>query len=359
MLEIRKQFPALKNCIYTNTATSGLLYENLLEWRQNHDLDFLIGGSEMRFESYQIIDDARSTVAKFLGGTADEVALVPNFSIGFNFLMEGLPKNSNVMLLATDYPSVNWPVEERGFNIHYAKIDANLEANIREVIQNKKIDVFIFSIVQWVNGILIDLDFIRTLKSEFNDLLIVADGTQFCGMYDFDFPKSGIDVFGASAYKWLLAGYGNGFFMVRESAQDFFSIKSIGSGSVEGNPAKRHQIPFYKYLEPGHLDSLNFGSLKFSMNFLNNIGMQEIHRHNLSLSKMAKDGLQELGLLADDLATRKWHSTIFNIKDDGALFEKLTQNNVVCAQRGDGIRLSFHFYNVVDEVVKILGILKK
>ena len=59
------------------------------------------------------------------------------------------------------------------------------------------------------------------------------------------------------------------------------------------------------------------------------------------------------------VATRELHSTIFNIKAKQQVFDKLLQENVVCAQRGDGIRLSFHIYNTIDEIEAVTDILKK
>ena len=44
MEKLRKQFPLLSQSIYANTAASGLMYDDLLAWRQEHDLDYLIGG---------------------------------------------------------------------------------------------------------------------------------------------------------------------------------------------------------------------------------------------------------------------------------------------------------------------------
>ena len=359
MKAFRKQFPVLKQGIYANTAMSGLLYDDLLEWRQGHDLDFMVGGGQMKFESMKLFPEIRKTLANFFMASKKEVALVPNFSLGLNLLLEGLPKNSNVLLLETDYPSVNWPVEDREFKVHYAKIDRNMEAHIYEAITKNDIDVFVFSMVQWVNGIYIDLDFLTKLKERFPDLLLLADGTQFCGMYEFDFNKSPIDVMGASGYKWLLGGYGNGFFLIKKEAQQRFSIKSTGNGSVQGDPSKRAKMTFCRHLEPGHLDTLNFGSLKFSLDFLHKIGMQHIAAHNQVLASKAKDGLAEIGLLEDEVVHRKQHSTIFNIKGDKALLKKLTQKGVFCSSRGDGIRLSFHFYNTTKEIDKIIKILKK
>ena len=43
------KFPVLNNCVYLDTARSGLLYNELEIWRNNHDKEFLEGGSQFRF----------------------------------------------------------------------------------------------------------------------------------------------------------------------------------------------------------------------------------------------------------------------------------------------------------------------
>lgn len=358
MQKLRNKFPVLKQCIYANTAVTGLLSEDLMEWRQEHDLDYLIGGSHMKGKSFEETPQINATVGRFFNCKAKNVALVPNFTLGLNMLLEGLPKNQTILLLKTDYPSLNWSFETRGFTLDYLEIDANLEARIYDKIKAGGIDVLALSLVQWINGIKIDLDFLKRLKSEFEDLIIIVDGTQFCGTSQFNFEDSGIDILGASAYKWLLSGYGNGFVLVKEEVKNRFQLKSIGNGSVNRDITKRNAIPFCKHLEPGHLDSLNFGSLKFSLDFLHNIGIEHISNQIQTLSRKAKTGFSALGLLEDHVSNRSIHSTIFNIKGDQRLFEKLSNENVVCSQRGAGIRLSFHFYNTESEIDTILSILK-
>ena len=58
------------------------------------------------------------------------------------------------------------------------------------------------------------------------------------------------------------------------------------------------------------------------------------------------------------MVDRKTHSTIFNIKADDAIFKRLTDNNIICSQRGDGIRLSFHLYNTEKDIDAIINALK-
>ncbi len=359
MEKIRKLFPVLSQNIYADTATAGLLSEDLMEWRQEHDIDYLIGGSRMKIKAMQHqIPEVRQTVARFFGCKKENVALVPNFSIGMNMLLEGLDKRQRVLLLENDYPSLNWPFESRGFPISYVKIDAALEQHIWDKIKSDSINVLALSVVQWLNGIRIDLDFLCQLKKDFPDLIIIADGTQFCGTTNFDFEDSAIDILGGSGYKWLLAGYGNGFMLFKEDIMERFSLKTTGFNAANAELSKKNEIRFSKHFEPGHLDTLNFGSLKFSLEFLDTVGKDTVEAQLRKLSSHAKKAFTALGLLDIEVTGRPQHSTIFNIAGNDATFQKLSSNGVICAQRGRGIRLSFHCYNTENEVDQIVRILK-
>lgn len=358
MDKIRKEFPVLRKGVYVNTAVFGPFYDSLIDWRQEHDLDFLLHGSDMRERSLKIMSDARKTVGGFFKCKAENVALVNNFSTGLNLLLEGLDTSKKVLLVENDYPSVNWPFESRGFDISYVKMGANVEGQIRDNILSRNIDVLALSLVQWLDGFLIDFEFIKNLKNDFPDLIIIADGTQFCGTEEFNFETSGIDVLGASAYKWLLSGYGNGFMLFSEKVKDQVSLNTIGFNAANADFDKKNTVRFAKKFEPGHLSCLNFGSLKYSLDFMKGIGMDKITQHNQELSRKAKQEFINLGLLDPHIMKRKKHSTIFNLKIDNRKFQSLLDNNVLCAQRGDGVRLSFHFYNNDDDLNAIVRILK-
>jgi len=355
---IRQGFPALRTTVYTNTATSGLLHEDLLEWRQEHDLDFLIGGSEAKAEVHLLLKETRETVGRFFNFNGEHVALVPSFSQSLNLLLEGLSTSEKVLLLKGDYPSLNWPFESRDFTLTHLPIGPDLEQRIRDEIKQKGHTVFACSAVQWLNGLKMDFEFIKELKNDFPNLLIIMDGTQYCGGEFFDFGNSGVDILGASGYKWLLSGYGNAFLMIKPEVQDRFRLRSSGYGSGRNAKYQKDGRTFCKHLEPGHLDSLNFGSLQFSMKFLMEIGLEDIGTHNQGLSEVFKAFASEHHLLQPYVRDRKQHSTIFNIKGDTVLFQKLWSNNIICAQRGEGIRLSFHFYNTISDVNDVLTIVK-
>ena len=355
----KEGFPILNKYVYANTASSGLIHESTIEWRKQHDKEFLEGASNMRMESAKIITESRALVGDFFGCKYENVALVQNFSLGLNILLEGIDKNKKVLLLENDYPSVNWSFENRNFPISYCKINEHLEDNIREKIESEDISILALSLVQWVNGIKVDLDFLKELKKENPELLIIADGTQYCGTTDFNFEDSGLDVVGASSYKWLLAGYGNGFMLFKDRVKEFSKVETIGFNAANTNPELKNSIRFAKHFEPGHLDTLNFGTLKHSLGLFNSIGKDIIAEKLKSLAVSAKKEFLALGLLEEAVALRKDHSAIFNIKGDDIMFAHLTKNNILCSQRGNGIRFSFHYYNSIEDLEFIVRIIKE
>ena len=69
--------------------------------------------------------------------------------------------------------------------------------------------------------------------------------------------------------------------------------------------------------------------------------------------------LKELNLLDDFSSKRKNHSSIFNIKLNEKDFKFLINNNVRCVKRGDGVRVSVHFYNSIEDIKSFISILKR
>jgi selenocysteine lyase/cysteine desulfurase len=358
MEKLREGFPVLEQYTYLNTASSGLLPETVWEFRQNHDLDFLLGGSIFKEKQAGILTETRELVGECFGCPPSQVALVPNFSYGFNTLLEGLEKSQKALLLKNDYPSLNWAVNSREFEISYAEIDENLENNIAEAFEKQQPDFFAFSIVQYINGIKIDLDFIKKLKQKYPETLFIADGTQFCGTEDFNFQESGLDVLICSTYKWLNAGYGNAFILFKKDVEGRIAPKALGFGSLQGK-YKAHEGNFIGKFEPGHQDTLNYGSLAEALKLINKIGINEISLRIQALIAKAKAEFTKMELLEGGVVKRSSHSSIFNIKGDDKLFQHLKSRSIIVSQRGEGIRISFHYFNTEKELDFLLKELRK
>ena len=186
-----------------------------------------------------------------------------------------------------------------------------------------------------------DLNFFKQLKKTHPGLLIIADGTQFCGTKDFNFQNSGIDVLISSGYKWLFSGYGNGFVLIKNNFVEGF-LNDISKKNAEES--------FSLAFEPGNIDTLSFGSLLYSLNKISDYGILKIENRLKHLSNYAMEKFIKKNLLDDQITKRKQHSNIFNLKGGEFLYRKLLQNNIICSRRGNGIRVSFNFYNTEEEI---------
>lgn len=353
MTSFKKYFPITKQCVYFNTPSSGLLPAPVLEYRQEHDLDFFVMGSAIKDGRDQLLTQVRESVGTLFSCAPNRVALVPNFSYGFNTLLEGIDTSKKVLLLEEDYPSLNWPFITRDFEISYTPIQADMEDGIESAFAKAQPDIFAFSVVQYVSGIKIDLAFIKELKAKYPETLFFADATQYLGTERFDFDNSGIDVLGGSCYKWMNAGYGNGIFLFNEEVAQKVAPKTTGFNSQYGK-YKQQEGSFIGRFEPGHQDTLNYGSLGKAIDLINEIGMDTIEDRIATLGTKAKNAFIEKGLLDETVVSRSQHSSIFNLKGDQALVNKLEEQGIMCMVRGEGVRVGLQYFNTEEELDTLL-----
>lgn len=355
--QFKKDYPVMTRFCYLNTASSGLLGEGLMEWRQNHDIDFLIGGSQFRLSVDQTLNSVRTDVANYFNAANKEVFLTPNFTFALKTLVSGMDKDKSVLLLQDDYPSLSFPFYSSGLKVKTIEITADLEDRILQEFNDNTPDVFAFSLVQYISGIKLDLNFINSLKKQYPNVLLIADATQYSGTEMFSFKDSGIDIFGGSGYKWLLAGYGNAYLLVKEAQQNNFYSNTLEIEPLE-QPFLQSKSHLELHLEAGHLDTLNLGSLGYSLKQLSAVGQKEIEQHISRVATYAKEQFLSLGLLDGTIVKRTVkHSNIFNLQLSDKQAQLLSERNIVFSKRGPGVRLSFHLYNTekdVDKVVKIL-----
>ena len=355
MKNFAKLFPILKQYTYLNTAASGLLSLPVMEWRQEHDLDFLIQGSILKENQAKLLTGVREKVGKLFSCKPNRVALVPNFSYGFNTLLEGITTHKKVLLLEGDYPSVNWPFESRDFEVSYIKITATIEEEIATAFAKAQPDIFAFSMVQWLSGIKINHEFLKELKSKYPDTLFFADATQYIGTEVFDFDNSAFDVIGGSTYKWMNAGYGNALFLFKESVTDRVALQTTGFNSIQGK-YKPQEGSFLGRFEPGHQDTLNYGSLGMAIDVIRQLGMKTIDQKVKAINQKAKEAFAERGLISQEIIHRVDHGSFYNIKGDESLVAKLREEGILTIARGEGVRVGFHYFNTEEDLNKLLAL---
>src|SRR5690606_40940931 len=82
-------------------------------------------------------------------------------------LVSGMDKDKSVLLLQDDYPSLSFPFYSSGLKVKTIEITADLEDRILQEFNDNTPDVFAFSLVQYISGIKLDLNFINSLKKQY------------------------------------------------------------------------------------------------------------------------------------------------------------------------------------------------
>lgn len=354
-MDFSSVYPILKNCTYLNTAYSGLLSVDIAQWRSAHDADFVSGGSNFKIRYASLPDELRITLSALFGSKKENTFLVNNFSIGFNTLLNGLDKKQRFLLLQEDYPSILHPVINRGFDYREVAIDEHIEENILKAIEDFNPTVFSFSMVQYISGFRMDSAFIKKIKATYPDLLLVADGTQFTGTTVFNFSLSGLDALIGSGYKWLMGGYGNGYVFLSDQIMVQL-YRNRKSNSISNNPSVKEK-DLSLYFEPGHLDTLSFGTLNQGLNYLQSLGMDHIEKSNQQLCQAARKAFYSKGLIPHWMMNRKEQSTIINLPLGKEMIDRLNAAGILSSKRGQGLRISFHFYNKPKDLDHFLEVL--
>ncbi|MFA6058442.1 MAG: aminotransferase class V-fold PLP-dependent enzyme [Taibaiella sp.] len=357
-MSLRNIFPVLTNTTYLNTASSGILYDSLYQWRKEHDLAYLQAGSGFRVQQASFLEGVKDSLAHFFKSDRTFTFLVANFSSGYNAFLDGLSGDHRFLLPSNEYPSVYYQVQSRGFAYDMVSLGDHLEERIVEHIRQFKPTIFAFSLVQYSNGVKLDHAFIGELKNLFPELILVADGTQYCGSESFDFGSSAIDVLIASGYKWMLGSYGNGFVLIKETIASRLYVEAQNRPLPE-EAFLKHKSRLALRFEPGHQDTLSFGSLQHSLSFLTQTGYSFIEKQIATLAKQAKAAFTERGLLDDYIMKRPTHSSILKLNIDDALVRKIADENITGTSRGSGLRVSFHFYNETEDLNKLLDVIDK
>ena len=357
-MDYKNYFDIPSDITYLNTPGNGLMPRSHHQWRRQRDKEFFDVRGDLREQQGAFIANMKVELSSLFHSKLENTFALPNFSFGLQTLLNGLPNNLNYAILEDDYPSLNFPVISRQLKLVKIKVNEHLEENILNCIKQSQIDVLLLSIVQYINGIKIDLEFIKRLKADYPNLIILADATQYLGTEPFDFSTSGFDAVGGSGYKWLMAGFGNGYLMLSDNLKAQLYAKAQ-QGVKPKEPMWSNKSILDTYFEPGHQDTLSHGTLLQSIQFFKEFGLEAVQKYLACLQDYAYDCLIERNLLLSEVKNRDIKSSLINVQIDPQNYSALMENGIKCFPRGTGIRIGLHVYNTRQDVDRLMEVIKK
>lgn len=301
----------------------------------------------------------KQNIATFLNADAANIALIPNFSWGMNAIVHSLKEDEKVLMYAPDYPSLIEPFRINKFDITWVHDTDGFTIPVDEIKQKliaENINVLAISHVQWMSGYKIDLADLGSFCRE-NNIWFIVDATQSFGAIPIDLGTLNIDVLITSTYKWMNAGFGTGIMYVNSRFLQAYTPAVGGNNSYVLRDGKPVYEPGILSFEPGHPNMYGYTVLNAAINDKKLRGVAAICEHNTKLTQLLIDGIQGLNVkLVGEASTQNRASIIF-LKDENGLWDKLTEHNIICSQRGK-IRISMHYYNTEQDIKLLLNVLQ-
>jgi len=367
VLAIRSRFPVFANKIYLNSCSQGALSDTVEDGLREYIASWHEHGSpwDLWVERYEA---ARAQFARFIGATPDEVAIVPYVSAGINSVASALTFDGRkkVVLGEFEFPTMGhiWLAQQkRGALVEFVPASGEvipLEGYER-AIDHKTLIVPITGIC-FRNGFRSAVKEIVQLAHA-NGALAMLDDYQDCGTRPVNVRDANLDFYVTGTLKYLLGPPGLAFLYVRKELIESLH-PSITGWFAQTNPfafdVKTLDLsPSARRFEAGSPPIPNIYAAMRGIELLQEIGLDNVAAHIAELVRALLAGAQKLELRAKTPADSVGPLCVLQCKDAPALVQKLGASAIVCSNRHDGLRLSFHVYNTQNDVQSVLEVLER
>lgn len=358
--DVRRDFPGLEGKAYLNAAAGSPIPRPVRAAVDRFYCELEDGGDRDWDLWLERREEARASVARFVGAEPGEIAFVPNASTGINLIVDLLEGDGPVLSGELEFPTVTLPWIHRGVPVHFMPaVEGILRLESFALAQAPRAATIAISHVQFRNGCRQDLDAFGALKEGRH--LVVA-GSQSLGAFPVDVRRSGIDALATSGHKWLCAGYGAGFLYVRRELIEKRPPRTIGWMSVEDPFSDDNRRP--RVLSTNKRTEMGcpaFGpifALHAAVGYLQEIGKDAIAERVLALNmylttQLGREGLEVLSPGGEHRSGQ----TLVRMEAPAHACRFLQSRGVYVTEKPEGVRIATHFYNSehdVDVCVKAL-----
>jgi len=300
-LGVRKDFPAVRDYTYLNTAYIGLISQPVvdaahdwIEARARHT--YTVGQMEAKKH------EARRLFAAMVGAGEDEIGFLFSTSEGENVVVNSLDfkPGDNVVFDDLVYPST--PIiyrklqQTRGVEMRVVKNRAGA-GTVEDFAKLVDARTRIVS-VAWVSntsGHCHDMKGLADLAHA-HGAYLYADAVQFIGTAPVDVRALGVDFFTTGTYKWIMAGFGVAPFYVRRELMDRIHPANVG-WMVEKRLPNYGFEPYqnarkFEFSSPTYSE---FYDLTAALSYLQRIGLDKVEAQSLALVAQLRNGLIDQG----------------------------------------------------------------
>jgi selenocysteine lyase/cysteine desulfurase len=193
--------------------------------------------------------------------------------------------------------------------------------------------------------------------------LVMLDDYQDCGTRPVDVKAFDLDFFVTGTLKYLLGPPGLAFMYVRKELIPSLVPTSTGwfaqANPFAYDPKLLDLSLSARRFESGSPSVPNVYAALPGFEMLQEIGMENVADRIKTLAQSLLGCARDLGIRAKTPADSAGPLVVLQSKDSTLLVQKLAEHGIVASNRHDGLRISFHVYNTLDDVKEVVELLEK
>jgi cysteine desulfurase family protein len=309
-------------------------------------------GYDLCMETGAVVDTTRKMLADFFNGSdPDRLCFSYNSTDALNLIIFGMLKPGDHAITTTlEHNSVLRPLyHQYKFNrieVDHVPFDENGMVDPDDIKQKikSKTRLVIINHASNVIGTVQPAAAIGRICREAG-VTFAIDASQSAGKIPIDIEQLYIDVVAFTGHKSLLGPTGIGGLYVREGVE----IRHTRAGGTGVRSAHRMHLDEYPYrLEYGTGNVVGIAGLHAGLKWLAQKGIDQIHQHEMKLTRMLRDGLKDLDGVTlycqDDLSD---HIGVLSFNVDG--MEALNAGTLLDGEYNIACRTGLHCAPLVHE----------
>lgn len=314
----------------------------------------------------------RQQLATLIGVESEsDIALLKSTSEGLSVIAYGLDWQAGDEIIIPDqeFPSnrIVWQSLEQ-FGVVVKLVDLSSHESPEQALFSACTDktrLISVSAVQYASGLQLDTVSIG-MYCEQHKLLFCVDAIQAIGAVPFNAFLSKAHFVVADGHKWMLGPEGLALFYCHPSVRNQLQLRQYGWHMVENKfdfDAKTWEAAkSARRFECGSPNMTAIHGLHASLTLFEEIGLTDVYKALSSNVEYLVTRLRDIPALKimskHNILQRQ--SGIILVTHDRidalAVYKFLMSNNVFCALRGGGVRLSPHFYNSLEDLNRVLDL---
>ncbi len=262
-------------------------------------------GCDLALKAEEMIHGTRRRLSAFFNKSLVEAGVekdpnrlvfTMNATMSLNLIINGMVRpGDHVVTTMLEHNSVIRPVNHKvrdGAGATYVVPDGDGYLDPEEIRKaiRKNTTLVIVNHASNVTGVVQDLKAIGAVCRD-EGVPLAVDAAQTAGVLPIDMAECNISFLSFTGHKGLLAPTGTGGICVADDAEITGTIYG-GTGVKSAVPYHLEDYPFR--LEAGTLNLAGIAGLSAGLEWIENKGLQNIHRHEIGLLGMLQEGLAEI-----------------------------------------------------------------